>query len=320
MPGPGGGSRGGGFGGGSFGSGGSRGGGFGGGSFGGGGFGGHHHGHHHHHYHRPFFYRPYRYGGYGYGGGGCLGGLLGIFLVPIVMLMFVIMMLVGSLGSAFSNVLSGGKISYDEPEMENYANIQYAKEFGNSSAYEDNILIVFLTDEEAEGYYTIAWVGYNIANEINGMFGNEYTEFGVQMLAEIPDYHQYSLSRNLATVIDNMTKKITRLGLDSSFIENSDKSEMTKSHLTNHSNLEMSEETVNRALDDFTEATDIPIVIVVDDIDNVFDKTIGVGDILTVVIALGIGGYAIYLIIKTVKQNKKNDESDEDAKNNSTSW
>ena len=266
----------------------------------------------------PFFFgfRPY---GYGYGGG-CLGGLLGMFIAPIILLMLVVMMLVTSLGSAFGNVFSGGKILYDEPEMQDYANLQYAKEFSNSSAYEDNILLIFLTDEEAEGYYTIAWVGYNISNDITEMFGNEYTEYGRQMLANVPDYHKNSLSKNLATVVDNMRIAIERKNLSSSFVSASDQSEMTASHLTNLSRLEMSDETVNRALRDFTEATDIPIVIVVDNVESVFDKSIGFADILTVIVALGIGGYAIYLIVKAVKQNKAKKEPTEEERNNSTYW
>ena len=323
MPGPGGGSNGGGFGGG------SRGGGFGGGNrgggFGGGGYRGGPHFGHHHHYHRPFFfgYRPY---GYGYGGGGCLGGLLGMLMMPFILLALVVVMIFGAVGSAFTNVMQGGQMAYDEPELQDYADMQYAKEFGSSTAYEDNILIVFLTDEEAEGYYCIAWVGNNVANEINNMFGNERTEFGALMLAEVPDYHQKSLSRNLATVVDNLTLKIEGKNLTSSFIREADHTKMTESHVTNLSRVPISEETVNRALEDFTAATDIPMVIVVDNVENVFDKTISFSDIVIVIIALGIAGYAIYMIVKAVKQNKQNKHSsqgkqfDEDDKNNKTYW
>jgi uncharacterized membrane protein len=164
MPGPGGGSRGGGFGGGSFGGGGPRGGGFGGGSFGGGGFGHGPHGyHHHHHYHRPFFgfYRPY---GYGYGGGGCLGGLLGVLMMPIIILIVATSLIFGVFGSFF-RVAKGGNVTYNEPELQSFANQQYAKEFSSSTAYEDNLLIVFLVNDERDGYYTIAWIGDNVASE-----------------------------------------------------------------------------------------------------------------------------------------------------------
>lgn len=320
MPGPGGGSRGGGFGGG------SRGGGFGGGrGFGGssrgGGFGGGFRGPYrpHRHFHMPFFgfYRPYGYG-YGYGGG-CLGGLLGMFLLPIILLIFSVAMIFSAVSSSFVNVASGGQIMYDEPKMQDFADLQYAREFGTSSAYEDNILIVFLADEERTGYYTIAWVGYNINSRIDGMFGNQYTDFGYEMKGQIPDYYENSLSRNLATVIDNMAARIENKGITSSFVDKSDHSKMTESHVTNLSDIDISEETINRALKDFTEQTDIPVVIVIEDLEEVFDKKISVGDIFTVLIALGVGGYAIYLIVRTVKEKKKEEPTEED-KDNSTYW
>lgn len=327
-----GGSRGGGGSGGGFGGGfGSGGRGFSGGSRGGfgGGFGGHHGPHHgphhggfhHHHYHRPFFfgYRPYGY----YGGGGCLGGLLGLFMVPIILLSIVVILLFSALGSAFSNVASGGQSIYDEAEMQEYVMTHYAREFGGSSAYDDNLIIVFLTNEEADGYDIITWSGNNVSDKIDEMFDGANSVFGAQILSQVHDYHKNTLSRDLATVIDNVTTQIKSANIGSPFISESDHSKMTESHLTNLSRLNMSEETVNRALRDFTEATDIPVVIVVDNVENVFEKTIATGDIFTVIIALGLGGYAIYLIVKTVKAMKKekeNKEESEEDKNNSTSW
>ena len=324
MPGPGGGSRGGGFGGG------SRGGGFGGGSHGGfggprpGGFGhGPYHRPHHHYHYRPMFWgfgRPYGFG-YGYGGG-CLGGLLGVLMMPLIILLFAGIMLTSVFGSFF-RVFQGGEIGYNESEMQRFANVQYAKEFADSSAYEDNILILFLVNEECDGYNTIAWVGDNVATDINMMFGNQYTEFGTQMLANVPDYYEYSLSKNLATVVKRMADKIELLGGDS-FEDASNQTVMVESHLTNLSNLTLNADTVNNALLDFTERTDIPIVIVVEDLEAVFDKTISAGDIVTVIIAVAIGGFGIYVGIKAVKdfKNKKKDdpEAEQERKNNSTYW
>lgn len=325
MPGPGGGSRGGGFGGGSRGGGfGGRGGGFGGGSFGGGHRpGGFHHRPPHHHFHRPFFgfHRPFF--GYGYGGG-CLGGMMGMMLMPVIILLIagsLIFNVIGSVGSSISNVVNGGQILYDEPQMEDYANRQYAAEFKDAKDYEDNILIVFLADESYEGYYTIAWVGDNIANDINYMFGNEYTEFGQEMTGNINSYFEHSLSKNLASVVDGMTDEIINLGLKSSFIEENGSPAGYVSHVTNNSSLSVNEETINRALTDFTEETDIPIVIVIDDIDNVFDKTIDGADIFTVILAVIISGVAIYLIVKAFKnKDDRGGETEEERKNNSTSW
>lgn len=323
MPGPGGGARGGGFGGGSHGGGfgGGRPGGFGGGHRPGG-FG-HSPGPRHFHYHRPMFWGFHRPYGFGYGGGGCLGGLMGLLVMPIIILIIAATMITSVFGS-FARVTQGGVIGYDEREMQDFANKQYAKEFGDSTAYEDNILIVFLVNEECDGYNTIAWVGDNIATNINYMFGNEYSEFGVEMLANIPDYYEYSLSGNLANTVEGMADRIGLLG-SSSFKTQGDQSKMTESHLTNLSSLTLNENTVNTALLDFTERTDIPIVIVVEDVDAVFDRTISVTDIIVVIIAVGIGAFAVYMIVKAVKNRKNGDggndpKSEEERKNNSTYW
>ena len=297
MPGPGGGARGGGFGGG------SRGGGFSGGY---GGFGGGPY----NHFYRPMFwgFRPF---GFGYGGG-CLGGLFGIMFMPLIIFSLAGMLLFNALGSIFT-VAKGGNITYNEPKIQNFANMQYAKEFGDSSAYEDNLLIVFLANEKRDGYYTIAWIGDNVKNEINSMFGNQYTAFGIEMLQNVPDYYEHSISKNLAAAVDGMADRIVELNLGSSFIQPSDRTNITESHLSNLSSLEINQETVNIALLDFTKQTDIPVVIVVEDMEQIFDKTLSGNDIVMVVVAVGIIGVGIYLIVKRVKIRKQtNKEGNEE--------
>ncbi len=302
MPGPGGGSHGGGFGGG------SRGGGHGGrGGFGGGPRGGYGHGPHGPH--RP----PYRGGMFGhpyYGRrGGCLGSLVGMLMFPIILILIVVVFFLSFFGSAFTNVSSGGEIRYDEATFQKYANKQYAAEFGTSSAYEDNLLIVFLTNEETDGYYTIAWVGDNIKTDITAMFGNEHTAFGRAVLSSINNtYYAYSLGSNLVSVMDIMTDKVTELGLESSFRTKSDHSNMTASHLTNHTQLIVSEQTVDIALVNFTEQTDIPVVIVLDTMENVFGKTIATSDIIAVVIMIALLVLAIYLIVRAFRKRKENND------------
>ena len=310
MPGPGGGSRGGGFGGG------SRGGGFGGGPRGGGfggGFGGgpHHHGPRGPHgpwgpwRPRGFFFggwrRPYYYGG------GCLGGLLGIILLPVILLLVVSLLLFSIVGSAVANVANGGTVYYNEATFQQYADDQYAAEFSSYSNYENNLLIVFLTNEEADGYYVLAWVGDNIDTEINYMFGDETSTFGrVVQGAVNREYYAYSLDSNLASVMYQMANRIEGLNLKSSFNVPKTSTTPPTSHLTNHTSLSLTEETVNDALTTFTEKTDIPVVIVVDTMENVFGKTLPMGDIITVLILLVLLGIAIYLIIRKTKEHKKN--------------
>lgn len=278
MAGPGGGSRGGGFGGGSHGGGGfSGGGGFGGGSFGGGnhggGFGGpppHHHGHHHHHHHGhygTFFGRRVYYGG------GCGSVLSTVFIIGFFIL-FAAIWFMGDGEIVEINYADNQEgIVYSEADMQAYADARYKEFFAEAEGYEDNILLVFLANEEADGYYTIAWVGDNVKAEINEMFG-EYTEYGTYMNRYInANYFAYSLDTNLADVISAMESSIVGANLGSSFrSEGADISDK-KSKLVNDSVFDLSEDVVNAAAESFTEKTGIPLVIVVDMVEKVFAGT-----------------------------------------------
>ena len=300
MPGPGGGG-GGGFGGG------SRGGGFGGGH--GGGFGGGYHGgfgggyHHHHHHHRPYyggwFFGP-RY--YGYGGGGCLGGFLGMLFVPIFMLIIVGMMLISSFGTAIGNVASGGQVMYDETVMQEYAGDRYGEIFGAySSSYEDNLLVVFLTNEEYDGYYAIAWAGWNLDTDVYNMFGDERAEFSQIMLSTVNDtYYKNSLSKDLELTMDKLADRIELLG-----VKHTPGGNTAESRLINRSALPMSEDLVDAALVDFTERTGIPAVIVVDEMEDALGKYIRGQDITLVIIFIALLALVIFLVVKGIKEKKK---------------
>ena len=293
-PGGGGGSRGGGgFGGGSFGGGSRGGGGFGGGSFGGshggsfggshngGSFGGHHGGHFGgHHHHGPHFWGPRRrtvfYGG-GFGGG-CFS-IVFIFIFIIFTALFFLMP--QNTVIDFTNGITIQEDMYDEATMQDYANDKYMRYFGSSSALEDNILLVFLTNEACDGYYTIAWVGDNIADDINYMFG-EYTEYGDALYNNVDEYFAYSLDSDLADVIETMTNHITDLGLSSSFYWESDRSNLADSKFVNMTSMDLTTEIVHRAITDFTAKTGIPMVIVVDSAEKVFGAVTTTDNTVTV--------------------------------------
>ncbi len=228
-------------------------------------------------------------------------------MFPVIMLLVVAVMLFSIIGSSVTNVANGGTIKYDEAQFQNYADMRYSEEFAAHTAYENNILLVFLTNEECNEYYCIAWVGNNIASEINAMFGDEYTAFGQTVRGSInSEYYEFSLSSNLAMMMDKMTVNVERLGLSSSFRREVSNTDPAPSRVVNYSNISITNETVDLALADFTEATDIPTVIVVDTMENVFGKTLFITDIFHIIILLIFAGVAIYLIINGIKQNKKN--------------
>lgn len=281
MPGPGGGSRGGGGGrGGSFGggfSGGSRGGGFTaggrGGAFGGGHnrppMGGgmpppppHHHG--------GGFYgggwrRPRTYYG---GNGGCFGGIFTVVVVGIFVL-FGVFYMFGD--SAEIEYVDTNISNYDENVFQDFADKQYKTIFGKSTAYEDNILLVFLTeDEQFYDYYYIAWVGDHIDADISYLFGGNSSELGLAMDNNInTSSYKYSLDSNIAQVIREMQNEVEYLGLESSFTCEENHNQVA-SALYNKTTVEMTDETVNAALNEFTQATGISIAVVVEDMDHVF--------------------------------------------------
>ena len=287
MPGPGGGARGGGgFGGGGF-SGGSR---------GGGGFGGGHH-HHHHHHGGFFFFGRRRYYG---------GGLFGLLIAPFILIILAAIILFASVGSAFSSIANGGRVIYDEQKFRDYAYGEYNAAFGAYDGYEDNIHIVFLTDETNETYCYIAMVGYNIRGEIDSMFGADGTAFGETIKASVnATNHKDTLTRNLSTTVTAMADKVSALGLDSSFIKTENKTKIPESKLINKTELVIAPEYVNDALRYFTEKTGIPVSITVDTMENVFGKTVLTSDIIFVVLALVLIGVAIFLIIRNIRESRR---------------
>ena len=314
MAGPMGGGRGGGGG-----FGGGRGGGFGGGHHGPGGFHGgprgpYHRGPHfrYGYYHRPRFFGWWGPRYYGYGGG-CLGGFLGALMAPLILLMIVGVMLMAMVGSALTNVSNGGVISYSEEVFQDYAGIEYDKAFGNSDAYEDNILIVVLVNEETDYYYYIPWGGSNLDNEIYELF-DVGGAFDAAMSGSIQNYYKHSLDEDLIRVIETMTRKINNLGLESSFKKTYSHENSPASHLENYTDLSMNKGTVDDALEEFTVQTDIPIVLVVEDMEAVFGKTMPAEDVFILLVLGVLAVVAIVAIVRTVKNRDKFKEENPEGK------
>ena len=234
-------------------------------------------------------------------------------LLPIILILVVVLMVtsvLGSFGSALSTVASGGNLTYDENQFQDYADAQYAAAFGNTTAYEDNLLLVFtVEDEEYWDYAYIGWVGDHIRTEINDMFGNEQTAFGRAITASINGQsYKYSLDSNLSRVVESMQEQIEAKDLPSSFKSTCRDTQhvQVESHMINNTDLPLTDETVNDALASFTEATGISVVLVVEDIDDVFDRNIPISDIITLIFAGVILIIAIVLIVRAFKNKKKN--------------
>lgn len=296
MPGPAGGGGGGGFGGGSRGGGGGFGGGFGGGP------------HRHHHHHGGFFFFPWYRPYYGFG-----GGFMGLFLLPIILLIFAGVFLISSIVALVSAIANGGVVQYTDRKFEDYAMAQYEAEFGEyTETYEDNLLIIFTTTEDLDGYYTIAFAGDNISDEINLMFGDD-AEFGASMNKNVKtDDYKYSLDKNLAMMVNEMRKYAMRYD---SFIYPSEAEHAGSYVINRDEDLDFTEETVNKALTTFSEDTGIPIVLIIEDEEDVFGKTFPVGTVISGVLSLGVIVFAVVWIIKASNAKKKAKREAENRRN-----
>lgn len=245
-----------------------------------------------------WYHRPRRYGG-----GGCLGAAL----APIIAVIILIAVLFGFISNTITEISQGGSVVYNETKFQDYADAQYAAVFGGTDAYEDNLLIVVLVDESCSDYYYIAWVGDHIDTQINWMMGSNNTELGLAMAAAINvNSYKYSLDSNLAAVMDTMTRHVQDLGLESSF-RCSESHPLMTADLVNHSSLSLTEATVEDAIERFATETGIPTAIVVEDMEDVFGKSIS--GISLLVVGL-IAVVAIIVIVSVVKSRKSKADVD----------
>lgn len=292
-----------GAGGGSHGGGGFSGGGFGGGSFGGGhggGFGG---GPRRYGFgFFPFFWGP-RFGG------GCFGSLLVSILFPALMVLFALLLVVSSILSVVAPTRAQDLpfLRYDEDALYDYALAQYEEQFDASSAtYEDNFLLLFLVNEKRDGYAWYSIVGDNLAPRVNRALGGEGTELGDTLEEWIPKSYSKSLGSNLDNAVRELGDTIARLGspFKRTVVEEHD---VLLSKLVNNSDYALDEETIDAGLAYFTEQTDIPIVLVVDNADRILTLVTQTWSNVAprLILGLVILGFAAFTIIMSVRSYRK---------------
>ena len=197
-----------------------------------------------------------------------------------------------------------GSYIYNENALQDYANEQYNAIFGSSDAYEDNILLVILAeDDEYYDYAYIAWVGDHIDMKITDMFGNEYKKFGYSVNAHLGvSSYKYSIGKNIAQIVKDMEGEVTSAGLSSSFYCNEQRT-LPPVQFVNNTEMDISLEMIQGSVSSFTENTGIPMAVVVEDMGDVFRKTGGFASILPVIIVALV---IVLVVVSLVKKNGKN--------------
>lgn len=243
-----------------------------------------------------------------YMGGGCLSALL----APIICLVLAVVVLISVVVSGVGSLASGGEVVYDENSMQDYANEQYAAIYDPSSkTYEDNVLIVFLTNEDGQGYYCIGWVGDNVKRAVSDLYGNEYTALGRAMQSSVNQTsYRYSLGSNLASVTEQLQTAVEALGLESVYSTvKAETHPAGKVYNKSSSDIQFNPETVDAALQGFTEATDITMSIVVADSADVFGKTLDAGAIVALIVCIALIVFAVVSIVKYFRHRNENADS-----------
>ena len=235
-------------------------------------------------------------------------------MAPIIILLMVAMLAVGFLGDAMANIRNGGSIVYDEETFQDYVNAHYYREFENSTSIEANMMFFILTSENYDGFYKIAWVGDDIRYEVRDMFGKENTEFAETALDTInTEMYKYSLDTDIAALAKKMADMVVAKEFSSNLNEEKTPSSGVTSHLVNASNVQLTEQTVNEGLQYFEDKTDIPLVVVVDEAEDVFGITPPTGDYILIAIFAGLIVLAIVLIVKAVRARKENGDGGNDG-------
>lgn len=233
-----------------------------------------------------------------------IGSVIGSIVAILILVVFIFSMITDGIGE----IASGGSVRYDEQALQDYADQQYAAHFSDTS-YEDNILIVVLVDEDCYGYSTIAWVGDHINDRIKAAFGTgDYETFGRLMLDNINETnYSYSLDSDLAAVMRGMTEEIQSMGLQTAFTCEEAHGQVD-SKLVNNTELSLTASTVNDALAEFQGVTGISTVIVVEDMADVFGKSISGSSFGMMAVVLIIVIVVIVIVSKSSK--RKNDDGD----------
>lgn len=229
-------------------------------------------------------------------------------MLPIVVIFISILFLAVYAYSTIGVVLNGGEVVYDEAKFQSYAVGEYYDYYNDTATKEDNIMLVFLTMEGYEKYFCIAITGDNLKTNVVSLFGNDTTPFGKAVLGSIGKNYQYSLDKNMAEAVEKMTANVGNLSLSSPYIKENDRSGALAPKLINHTELELTDETVNTALEEFATETGISMSIVVDTAENVFGKSIPWGGLVLIVAVVALIIFCIYYIVKKAKERKRIDE------------
>jgi hypothetical protein len=215
-----------------------------------------------------------------------------------ILLMLVMVLAFDLIAASVSALFHGGGVFYNEEVFETYVEERYAAEFAGAPA-EDNILIVVLVEPECFDYYYKVKVGGHIDPAVAELFVGEDPEFSDTIYWEFyrsrSDYKQ-SIGSKLVNVMGSMKNKVWNVRGYKTVICEEESPFIT--HFVNDSELEISQKTVDRAVENFASNSAVSTVLVVADMEDVIGKTFPPKVIITLVLLAaaiaGVIAFAVY--------------------------
>ncbi|MBQ3254034.1 MAG: hypothetical protein IJA65_05695 [Acholeplasmatales bacterium] len=210
------------------------------------------------------------------------------------------------------DLFKDGKAVYNKNKMNEYLKTNYENEFKSSAAYEDNIIFIFLYNEEYNDYSYDFYTGYDISTSVYNYLGNYSITSIIERYFEVSNY-EGDIEKNLSKIMNEITIK-----LDEEFdgyLKCDHTNDEYISKFTNNSNSELDSTKIEESLKDFTDTTRLSIVMVVDTMENVFGRTKNVNyDFLIifgiiVLLFLIMMVYAFTVVIKNTLKDKKEKHS-----------
>ena len=224
--------------------------------------------------------------------------IFGIALFPVLLCIFAVVIFAVYLSPTIKMIKGDRPIVYNEQVASYYTESNYNDIYGTSSARNDNLLIVFLANEDCDQFYCFPMAGENIRKDVASVFSGKESAFGKALLEKIDldRGYEYTLNDDLIYIIGKAEEKISSLNIASPFKNPSDRTNVVESHVVNNTTIELSS-SLDMALKDFTEETGIAITVIVDKAETVLGLKSPTSNILFLTV---VGGTAIFFVVKAI--------------------
>ena len=240
-----------------------------------------------------------------------LKGIPGLIVLIITCLVFL-----GFFGVFFiaiaGDLLFGGTVRYDDDKMEEYLETTYIDEFGTSAESEDNILFVFLYDDEIYYNYDYSfYVGDDISTDLFHYI-DSFSSSIVDRHFEVDNYEE-EIEANLCRDINDMSNELRFLGNDNLICDHVH--DGYNIELNNKSSYELDKSNIEASLSNFSNTTGVSITLVLDTRENVFGKSVEVDIFALLVLGFIFSVFIIIIvlgIVKSVKSIKKKNDNTSD--------